>query len=70
MSSPIPLELQEKVSSWRIRCADGTMTLEEMQEAIKYLRAGRLAAATAPKRKKTAAAAPQAEDLLNELENL
>lgn len=75
MSSPIPLELQAKISSWRLRAADGTLTLEEMKEAVKYLRAGRLGAATAAAsaartRKKAIAEIPSAGDMLNELEGL
>ena len=47
MSSPVPLELQAKIADWRLRAADGTLTLEEMKEGVRYLRAGRVSAANA-----------------------
>lgn len=37
-----------KISEWREKCSNGTMTVEEMQEVIRVLRQGRMAAATAP----------------------
>lgn len=75
MSNPVPLELQAKIASWRLRAAEGTLTLEEMKEAIVFLRAGRLGAAqaaqkTAATRKKAIAAIPSAEDMLSDLEGL
>ena len=73
MSNPVPLELQAKISSWRLRAAENSLTIEEMREAVKYLRAGRVAAANASaatKRKKAIAEIPYASDMLNELENL
>ena len=73
MSSPVPLELQAKIASWRLRAAEGTLTLDEMKEAILYLRAGRVQAANASasaKRKKSIAAIPSASDMLSELEGL
>lgn len=72
MTSPVPLELQEKITSWRLRSAEGSLTLEEMKAAIIYLRAGRVQAATssAAKRKKSIAAIPSAQDMLSELEGL
>lgn len=74
MASPIPLELQSKISSWRLKAAEGTLTLEEMKEAITYLRAGRMQASLAAQATKRTAAkkavAPPASDLLNELEGL
>tara|TARA_R110000868_G_scaffold51197_2_gene162660 strand:+ start:1204 stop:1368 length:165 start_codon:yes stop_codon:yes gene_type:complete len=50
--------------------ADGTITKEEMKEAVQMLRAGRMAAATSPaaaKRKKAIAEIPPAADMLNDL---
>lgn len=75
MANPVNLELSAKISSWRLKAADGTLTLDEMKEAITHLRAGRVAAASAARasagsRKKAAVAIPAAADMLNELENL
>jgi len=72
MSSPIPLDLQAKIANWRIRAAEGTLTLEEMKEAVVFLRAGRLSAANAAatSKRKASSAAPSADSMLDELENL
>lgn len=77
MSGPISLELQSKISSWRLRAAAGELTIEEMREAVIYLRQGRLSAANAAAATKKASAAgakrsvaPAQEDLLAELEGL
>ena len=73
MSNPVPLELQAKISSWRLRAADGSLTLDEMKEAILHLRAGRVTAAAASataKRKKAIVEIPKADDLLSEMEGL
>jgi hypothetical protein len=73
MGSPIPLELQAKISSWRLRAAEGTLTIEEMKEAILHLRSGRVsaqAASGAAKRKKAIAEIPAAADMLDELNDL
>ena len=43
----ISLDLEYKISIWRKKTADSTITLEEMKEAIIALRAGRLSAAEA-----------------------
>ena len=72
MSSPIPLELQSKIAAWRIAATEGTLSLEEMKEGIKLLRAGRLQAAVAAsegtrKRKAAIAVIPSADDMLAEL---
>lgn len=74
MSNPIPLELQAKIAAWRLRAAEGTLTLEEMKEAIVHLRAGRLTAATAAATTKRASAAgakktviSNSDDLLDEI---
>lgn len=69
-TSPITPDLQAKITNWRMRSVEGTLTLEEMKEAIQHLRAGRLSAATAAKSSKKKAVAPPAEDLLSELEGL
>ena len=70
MTSPVPLELQAKIASWRLKAADGTLTLDEMKEGIKYLRAGRVTAAAASKSTKKRSVAPPAEDMMAELEGL
>lgn len=73
MADPVPLELQSKIANWRLRAAEKTLTLEEMKEAIIYLRAGRVNAASsvaATKRKKAIAAVPSADDMLSDLEGL
>lgn len=73
MSSPVSPELSSKIASWRMRAAEGTLTLEEMKEAVRALRAGRVnsaAASAATKRKKAIAEIPHASDMLDELENM
>lgn len=62
-----------KIAEWRARAAEGTLSLEEMREAIEALRAGRVSAAytsEASRRKKAVAAIPVADDLLAELGEL
>lgn len=66
-------ELQSQIAGWRQGAADGTMTLDEMREAVKLLREGRLSSsysADAAKRKKAIAAIPKADDLLSEMEDM
>jgi len=75
MSNPVPLELQAKITDWRQRAAEGTLTLDEMKQAIIHLRAGRLSALTAAgeaarTRKKAIIAIPSADDMLADLEGL
>ena len=74
MSGPVPLELQSKISAWRLKAAEGTVTLEEMREGIIYLRAGRMQASVAAQATKRTAAkkavAPPADDMLSELDGL
>jgi hypothetical protein len=70
MTNPVPLELQAKISVWRQRSREGTLTQDEMKEAILALRAGRVAAMQASstaKRKRAIAAIPSADDMLSEL---
>ena len=65
--------LQSKVSVWRAKAAAGTLTEEEMIEAVKAIREGRISAATTAASKakvKSAVAIPKADDLLNELDGL
>jgi len=77
MSGPISLELQSKISSWRLRAATNELTIDEMREAVIHLRAGRLSAANAAAATKRSSAAgakksvaPSQDDLLSELEGL
>lgn len=72
MSGPVPLELQAKIADWRLRAADGTLTLDEMKEGVKYLRAGRVSAANASlaSRKKKSVDVPSADSMLSDLESL
>ncbi len=63
-----------KLAEYRRKSADGTITLDEMREAVKLMRQGRVAAAAtsaASRSKKAASAAPvNADNLLAELEGL
>ena len=34
MSNPVPLDLQAKISTWRMKAAEGTLTLDEMKEIL------------------------------------
>lgn len=66
-------ELQSKIALWRQKAIDGTLTQEEMKEAIVALRGDRRSAAHASdksRRTKAKAAIPSADDLLSELEAL
>jgi len=62
---------QTKIAEYRRKAANGTLSLEEMREAIRLLRGERMTAsttATASKRTAAAKAAiPSGDDLLNEL---
>jgi hypothetical protein len=65
-------ELQSKIAIWRAKSADGTITTEELREAIRELRAGRISAGEAARstRKRAIAEIPSADDMLKELEGL
>jgi len=72
-ASPVTFEMQARLAGWRKKSAEGTITLDEMREAIKQLRAGREAASAASavaKRKTATKVIPKADDLLDELEGL
>lgn len=63
-------ELQSKIALWRQKAVQGTLTQEEMKEAITALRADRVGAAVASaasKRSKAKAEIPDADDLLAEM---
>jgi hypothetical protein len=68
-------ELLNQISVWRQKSADGTITLEEMREAVKLLRGNRLgaqnaAAASKAKSKSSSGPSKSAGDLLSELDGL
>lgn len=63
-------ELQSKIALWRQKAVNGTLTQDEMREAILALRADRVGAAVASaasKRSKAKAEIPDADDLLAEM---
>ena len=67
------IELQAKIADWRRKEAEGTLSLEELREAVRTMREGRMAAlasASSTTRKKAAAAIPSADDMLKGLEGL
>lgn len=69
-------ELLNKLSNWRAKAAEGTLSIEEMREAIKHLRANRMSTAEAAAKsksggkKKTPAAPVNAGALLDQLNGL
>jgi hypothetical protein len=63
-------ELQSKIALWRQKAVQGTLTADEMKEAITALRQDRVGAAVASaasKRSKAKAEIPDADDLLAEM---
>lgn len=70
MASPISPELQSKLSIWRQKASEGTLSMEELREAVAFLRSDRKAAAstsTAKKNAKAKVAIPDADTLMKEL---
>ena len=66
-------ELQGRIAEWRLKAAEGTLSQDEMREAITLLRAGRVSAAysaDATKRKSAIKTIVHADDLLGELGDL
>ena len=66
-------ELQSKISHWRVKAVNGTLTQDEMREAITALRADRVGASIASatsKAGKVKAPAPDVSSLLDELEGM
>ena len=66
--------INEKIQIWRAKCADGTITIDEMREAIAAIRKERVSAqetSTKSKAKKADAKAKaqpiNSDDLLGEL---
>ena len=69
----VPPELQSKILEWRRKSADGTITLDEMKQAIIALRSGRKAAAEAASAsgsKRAKKPTRSADDMLAELGGL
>jgi hypothetical protein len=64
-------ELNAKIAIWRQKAIDGTLTIEEMKEAISALRQGRVSAGIASatsRAKKAKVEVPSAANLLAEME--
>lgn len=65
-------ELQAKITLWRHKGANGTLTIEEAREAVLALRADRVSASVASEKSRARAAVkkadiPSADDLLAEM---
>lgn len=72
MTEAMSPELLSQVQLWRAKAVEGTLTLEEQVEAIRLLRAGRLAAAERAKRTRASGAhtkkpGPSADSVLSQL---
>lgn len=67
-------EIQSKVAEYRLKAREGTLTREEMKDALVILRQGREAASTTSDKAKTKKAAAKktvnSDDLLNELDGI
>jgi hypothetical protein len=67
-------ETQMKIAELRTKSREGTLTMEEVREAIKLLRGDRVAAAATSAKSRTAKAAgkvkPDGDALLGELEGI
>lgn len=63
-------ELQLKIATFRRKAADGTITLEEMREAVSIMRQGRISAAQTATKSRTKAEAPDAKALLSRLRGI
>jgi hypothetical protein len=75
--SQIPVqspELQSKLAQWRQKAIDGTITLDELKEAVKIMRSDRHAALDAQMKSSSGKRTPKAPvdtaKLFNDLENL
>lgn len=69
----ISAELQAKIAQWRLKAIEGTLTREEMAEAVTLLRGDRVAAAKSTdsaRRTKAIKVIPSAADLLDEIGDL
>jgi hypothetical protein len=66
-------ETLQKLQLWRAKAADGTLTLDEMREAVVLMRGDRKAgqsASSTTRRAKAKAEIPSADDMLSELGNI
>ncbi|MGI0133700.1 MAG: hypothetical protein ACREBW_01920 [Candidatus Micrarchaeaceae archaeon] len=65
-------EVQSKIAVWRRKALDGTITLDEMKQAILIMREARNSAAqqTRAKPASNRRSTKSADDLLSEFENL
>lgn len=64
----VSLEMQQRIATLREKVRSGsTLTIEEMKEAIAFLRQERLAMPPVKNSSRTKAPAPNADDLLSEL---
>lgn len=63
-------DMTTKVQLWRQKARDGTLTQEEMREAIAALRADRATIGAAKGKRTTTKKNINSDDLLNELDNL
>ena len=66
-------ETASKIAVWRAKSADGTLTIEELREAIKIMRQDRISAAHASATSRQAKAKtviPAAADLLSAMKGL
>ena len=66
----ISAELQNQIAVWRQKSNDGTLSLDDMREAVKALRGGRIAAAATAKSRPTKPTPRAVEDMLGELKGL
>jgi hypothetical protein len=67
---PISPELSARIDAWRSKARDGTLTQDEMREAVALIREGRVSAqatSTAARAKKAAKVIPTANDMLKEM---
>lgn len=64
------MDIQEKLHEWRAKAAAGTLSIEEMKQAIQYLRMARLGATVAAEKKATSKKVISSDGLLAELEGL
>lgn len=76
-ASPVPVqspELQSKLALWRQKSIDGTITLEELKEAVRIMRSDRHAALDAQMKSSSGSRAKKAPvdtaKLLSDLDNL
>lgn len=63
----VSLETQQRIAELRQKARENTMTLDDMKEGIKLLRADRLAMPPAKSASRTKAPVASADDLLSEL---